>query len=315
MKILNISASDWSNFAYDNMLALRSVGLNCDSVVTSPHQFYETQSKHLHTSVIGKMISDYDVIQFFHDNVNLFGILASAMKGKKIIAYHTSSEYRKNSAYINSVMNPLIYKSVNAMPEFMALGSHNPIYMVGAVDTDKLVPSERQTDSEAVFAHYPSNPIVKGTDKIIETVSKLPVIFKHSVSLVPYADQLKRISECDVYIEMLTEKDANGMPYGNFGITALEAAALGKVVITGLKDKDSKDEKLISRYIYDSAYGFCGLNIANTANKLKRTIESLSNYSGDYLKGQQQITREWVVKNHSYKATGEYYLRNVLSEI
>lgn len=305
MKILNISQSDWSNFAYDNMLALRSVGLNCDSVVTSPHQFYETQSKHLHTSVIAKMIADFDVIQFFHDNVNLFGILASAMKGKKIIAYHTSSEYRKNSAYINSVMNPLIYKSVNAMPEFMALGSHNPVYMVGAVDTDKLLPSERETDAEAIFAHYPSNPIVKGTDKIIETVSNVSVNFKHSTSLVPYADQLKRISECDVYIEMLTEKDANGMPYGNFGITALEAAALGKVVITGLRDRD----------VYDSAYGFCGLNIANTENKLKRTIESLSNYSGDYLKGQQQITREWVVKNHSYKSTGEYYLRNVLSEI
>lgn len=305
MKILNISASDWSNFAYDNMLALQSVGLNCDSVVTTPHQFYESQSKHLHASVIAKMISDYDVIQFFHDNINLFGVLTNAMKCKKIIAYHTSSEYRKNSAYINSIMNPIIYKSVNAMPEFMYLGSYNPVYMVGAVDTDKLFPSERVTDSEAIFAHYPSNPVVKGTDKIIETVSKLPVIFKHSTSLVRYPEQLKRISECDIYIEMLTEKDANGMPYGNFGITALEAAALGKVVITGLRDRE----------VYDYAYGFCGLNIANTSNKLKRTIESLSNYSGDYLKGKQQITREWVVKNHSYKDTGEYYLRNVLSEI
>lgn len=305
MKILNISASDWSNFAYDNMLALRSVGLNCDSVVTSPHQFYEAQSKHLHTAEIMRMIPEYDVIQFFHDNVNMFTILYSAMKGKKIIAYHTSSEYRKNHAYINSVMNPHIYKSVNAMPEFMALGSHNPIYMVGAVDTDKLTPSERKTDSEAIFAHYPSNPIVKGTDKIISVLDKLPVIFQYSNTLVHFKDQLTRMSLCDVYIEMLTEKDANGMPYGNFGITALEAAALGKVVITGLRDRD----------VYDSAYGFCGLNIANTSIKLKRTVETLSNYSGDYLKGQQQITREWVVKNHSYKATGEYYLRNVLSEI
>lgn len=305
MKILNISASDWSNFAFDNMMALRSIGLQCDSVVTTSHKFYPVQSEKLHTSLILKKIKDYDIIQYFHDNPLLFTTLLPELKNKKIIAYHTSSEYRKNFNYINSLMNPYVYKSVNAMPEFMALGSKNPVYMVGAVDTEKLKPIQRPDRAHCVFAHYPSNPEVKGTKKVLEIMADIPTIFNSSTQLVTFEEQIKRMLTCDVYIEMLTEVDGNGMPYGNFGITALEAAALGKCVITQCNDIE----------IYNESYGFCGLNIANTANKLKRTIESLSNYSGDYLKGQQQITRDWVVKNHSYKATGEYFLRKVLSEI
>lgn len=305
MNVLNLSQSDWAKFQYDNMLALRSVGVHCDSVTASKHQFYKEQSEVIPDLVqLMERIGEYDVIQFFHDNVSLFNCILPALKNKKVISYHTSSEYRKNHKYINAVMNPVVYRSVNAMPEFMGLGAKNPVYMVGAVDVDKLCPQER-FPGPCWFGHYPSNPEVKGTQKIVDVMDKLNCVFMHSTKLLPYDQQIERMRGCDVYIEMLTEKDGNGIPYGNFGITALEAAALGKVVITQLKHPE----------VYNEAYGFCGLNIANSAEKLKRMVESLDNYSDDYLKGQQQVTREWVVKNHSYKATGEYFLRNVLSEI
>lgn len=305
MKILNISQADWAKFQYDNMVALRSVGIQCDSVTMAKHQFYEEQSECVSDiEALKSRIAQYDVIQFFHDNIGLFNLLLPAFKDKKVIAYHTSSEYRRNHATINAVMNPHIYRAVNAMPEFMGRGAKNEVYMVGAVDVDKLCPNERH-EGPCWFGHYPSNPQVKGTQNIVDVMDKTGCMFSHDTKLLPYSQQIERMRSCDVYIEMLTEKDGNGMPYGNFGITALEAAALGKVVVTQLKHPE----------VYNNAYGFCGLNIANTAEKLRRMVQSLDNYSGEYLKGQQQITRDWVVKNHSYKATGEYYLRKVLSEI
>jgi len=200
MKILNISANDWANFAYENMKALRSVGLECDSVVTTKHAFYTEQSECLHTIQIAKLIKEYDVIQFFHDNTNLFVILLPELKKKKVIAYHTSSYYRKNHATVNEIMNPFVYKCVNAMPEFMGMGAKNDIYMVGAVDTDKI----KQQYDGAGFAHYPSNSKVKGTDEILRIFKQLEVQIDCSTDLRPYKDQLRRISKCRIYVGMFT---------------------------------------------------------------------------------------------------------------
>lgn len=303
MKILNICVDDWANFSYENMRALRSVGIDCYSVKMNGHSYYTDQSELKSYSDIFSMMDDYDVIQYFHDNLYLFNIIAPKLKGKKVIAYHTSSFYRKNFASVNQMMNPYVFKSVCAMPEFMALGAKNEIYMVGAVDTDTLVPNNFPAIYK--FAHFPSNPSVKGTKDIVRLMHSLKVDFAYSTDSVPYQEQIKRISKCDIYIEMLTEKDGGGMPYGNFGITALEAAALGKVVITQNNHNSEED-------IYYKTYGVCGLNFARDENKFIRLVELFSGYVGDHLEGQKQISREWVVKNHSYKATGEYFLKNVL---
>lgn len=303
MRILNICVDDFANFAYENMLALRSIGLNCESVKTQSHPFYAEQSTVYSAYEICEAIKQYDVIQFFHDNSHLFNMIKEKIAGKKLIVYHTSSFYRKNFEAVNTLMNPYVYRSVCAMPEFMGRGAKNEVYMVGAVDTDSIKPVEYNSVSK--FGHYPSNSNVKGSDTIIRIFSELDIRLYHDLRTVPYLDHLNRMSMVDVYVEMLTEKDGGGMPYGSFGITALEAAAMGKVVLTQISNAD----------VYSEAYGFCGLNFGKDEAKMKRLITTFDNYSGEYLKGQQQITREWVVKNHSYKATAEYFLTKVLAEI
>lgn len=304
MKILSISHTDWANFAYTNCHALRSVGLHCDSVALCRHEFYREQGEILpDTKDIARRIADYDVIQFFHDNLNLFDLLLPAMIGKKIIVYHTSSFYRANSDRVNASMNPVVYRSVNAMPEFMGRGARNEVYMVGAVDTDRIAPGGWVPNERPVFAHYPSNANVKGTAKIVELMATTRVNFLYSTDLVSYEDQLSRMNKCDVYIEMFTDRDGLGSAYGDFGITALEAAAMGKIVLTSSKHLD----------LYHSVYGeYQFFGWINTELEFTEKVKCLNDLTGTECQGIGMETHAELVKNHSYKATGEYFLKNVL---
>jgi hypothetical protein len=296
LKVLNVSQSDWANFAYTNSQALRSVGVECDSISATKHNHYLVQSETIPdiTEMIDR-IKQYDVVQFFHDNTRLFNLIATHCNDKRIIVWHTSSVYRKYHASINAVMNKYNVIHVCAMPEFMAMcpGAH---YVVGAVDTDKLIPT-KTNNAKVKFAHYPSNPTVKGTPKIWELMRGLDVDFTCSIELVNNDMQLKRISECDVYIEMFTERDGNGSLYGNFGITALEAAAMGKAVITNCKD----------RRVYYENYGKLPFIVVNDEKTFIHQV-LLMNTGVDIT----DETRDIIVKNHSYQSTGNRILKLLL---
>lgn len=299
MRVLNICQEDWANFSYDNMMALRSVDINADSVKRHPHVWgYERESLvQMSIRKIILMAKHYDVIQFFHDDIKLFKKIIGHFKGR-IIVYHTSSFYRKNHVAIDKIMNRYSEKAVCAMPEFMQYCTHkDKIYMVGAIDTNKLKPNK---ESKYRFAHYPSNTVVKGTSKIIEMMKDYD--FHCSTDLIKADKQIDRIRLCDVYIELFSMKDAHGSAYGNFGISALEAAALGKIVVTNC----------LGIRIYKEHYGRIGLDIANTEEKFKEVIAELNSLSKDELILRKKNVRDWVVKTHSYKASGEYILTNVL---
>lgn len=300
MKILNICQDDFANFAYDNMRALRSVGLDCDCIKLQSHSFYKEQAEVTDLNGVKSLIKNYDIIQFFHDNIGLYREIAVHCLGKRIIAYHTSSVYRRDHTRINAEFDKWnVSTRVACMPEFVAMRPGS-IYCVGAVDTDAI--QSRNFDRVYKFAHFPSNPTVKGSQNVYNVLNELGVSFSYNTDIIPHKEQLSRIEDCEIYIEMCTTQDGLGSPYGNFGITALEAAALGKIVITQCKDID----------VYLKAYGDCALELISGPEKLKRTITAWDNYNGDHLKGQQKAVRNWVVKHHSLKATGEYIKKNIL---
>lgn len=320
MKILNVSQCDWANYQYDNMKALRSVGIECDSVVMQAHPFYDEQNELMKDVVeLYDRMQDYDVIQFFHDNISLYNTILGAFGNKKIIAYHTSSVYRQSHAYINQSTRLHVRHHVCAMPEFMAM-CPGAVYMVGAVDTDAIAPNpynlkvtmneegnqlhvtgKAYPPSPIKFAHYPSNSTVKGSEKIYQMMQELDINFSYASYTVPYEEQIKRMQACDVYIEMFTRKDGNGNPYGNFGVTALEAAAMGKVVITNCRDW----------HVYSDAYGKLPFVVANDESEFRKQA-TLFNVSPHLVKQVGEETRKAIVRNHSYKATGEYFLKHVL---
>lgn len=292
MKVLNISTDDYANFAHDNANALRSVGVECKDVKLNAHVFkYKNESRIIHSSNIDAYVKEADVVQIFHSDSR---ILNSIVKHKKrIIVYHTGSRYRANPELYNELFNPYVERSVIALCEFEGLGSKNETYLCGAIDFQSS--RTKPTGRRKIIAHYPSNAEVKGTD----TINKLIVacerrfIYKHSEQLVSHSSQKRRMEECDIYIELL-KPSIDGKEYGSWGITALEAASMGKVVVTQNLHND----------VYERVYGRCPLILVKDEMDFVAKINELTALSAQRLNEIKDETKAWFIKNHTYKATG-----------
>ena len=299
-KVLNICTNDWANFAYDNYQSLLAVGVDAKAIKFRPHKnSYPDQCEIVtNDNLIQSMVDDADVIQVFFSDEKIIPYL----RGKKVIVYHAGSNYRNYPEHYNKVWNPIVDKTVLALGEFWNLGAKNQNYLVGAIDTNRLQPNYDIHD-KTQLAHYPSNVRKKGTNIIFGLIRMLSK--RHSfdfkafnVRLVSAQENIKRISDCDVYIE-LYQPVLDGKPYGSWGITAMEAAALGKIVITNH----------ISYKVYESVYGNCGIMRANTIPELEQAIKRCLTIPRDKLLSWQYDTRNWIESNHSYKATGEKLIK------
>ena len=78
-------------------------------------------------------------------------------------------------------------------------------------------------------------------------------------------------------------------------MTALEAAALGKVVIGQFDNRET----------YEKEYGPSPIITANTEEELVEVLNDLSTWSPDKIRQQQLMTREWVERHHSFESIGE----------
>ena len=65
MKVINISKDDWSNFSYDNCQAMRSVGIDAESLKLNYHiSNYPKQSEVVSIEDMIFRCMDADLIQF-----------------------------------------------------------------------------------------------------------------------------------------------------------------------------------------------------------------------------------------------------------
>jgi glycosyltransferase involved in cell wall biosynthesis len=307
LKVLNICTNDWANFAYDNAMALRSVGVEATCMKMQTHKFsYEKQAQVVNIGDIIAAIKDFDYIQYFF-SLNLYERIKDHLKDKRVIVWYACSDFRSNKEHYINTFNQVVYKSVIALGEFAGHGAINETYFVGAVDTEKIKPVNKKIKGAYKIAHFPSNAEVKGSATINKMMQQVKSIaperfeFKYSESKVSFNDSLKRMSECDIYIELFSPSIGSNK-YGSFGISALEAAALGKIIVT----------QNLSREVYESNYGECPFVLCDTEYDFISKMQMLINMNPGEIKALQDKTREWVVKNHSYEATGKRLIEKVL---
>ena len=297
MKVIFCSYNDYSNFAYSLSESLKSVGINSKSLALTPHPFnYEKTSLVVnHITMIDEM-KEADIIIIAHSSEHILSLCKDF--GKRLFVIHTGTPYRQEPERMNSIFNPVCERILFDSPEFDSLiQKEERNYIAGAIDTDKIKFSDYH-NSVLTFAHYPNKPETKGTAKIIEMMKEFQVKFIYDTTDVNHEHNLKRISECDVYIELFAPKQKDKV-YGSFGVTAFEAAAMGKIVITN------------SMYhnVYRANYGSCELSVANDEEFFKAWIKYYQNTSLEKIKEYKILNRNWIVENHSYNATGKYLIK------
>jgi len=300
MKVINICHADFANFAYHNAKAMESVGIEAECMVLKPHSFYKERAKVYTIEQIKQAINEADVVQVMHSCGTMWDLVKDL--NKRVFVWHTGTRYRQDPAKHNARWNSVAEKVIIALGEFQNLGAKNPIYFGITINTDEITPDYTMCEKLRI-AHFPSNPTVKGTDTIKEVVKNLvkicyPFKFDYSPLIVSHEKQLKRMNNCDIYIEMCAPLQ-NDKPYGSYGTTAVEAAALGKIVITNNLWQD----------LYTKSYGDCALEIANTASELFFKIEELLTLNRNDLLMLKMTSRRWAEEKHSYRSTGERMLK------
>lgn len=303
MRVIFISHEDYANFSYDKSQSLKSVGVDCDSYVLKPHPFgYPKQAIRSTIEEITREIEKADLIHVMHSCGTMWDLVKYS--GKRIIVWHTGTRYRSEPEKHNERWNAIIERSFYALGEFENLGCKNGEFFTMTVNTDQLN-LNHCNHPLITFGHFPSNPQVKGTQNILRVLSELSTTknrnkFRQNISIkrCDFSRQLRRMADCHVYIEM-SATTQGGKPYGSWGTTALESAAMGKVVITN----SLWDE------CYNKYYGEHSLIVANSKQELKNQIEFLLSLSKESIMKMGEQAREWVIEKHGYKATGERLIK------
>lgn len=303
MKVITVCQADWCNVGFQVARSLRSVGVDALSFKTSRHNFgYAEESPLLEKrEMIGEIINA-DVVIIM--NSNYFALNLCIQAGKKnVFVYHTGTAYRRKPAEHNADFNPHIHQAFTDQTEFIGTGMKNEHYIFTAIDTDALKPTGiLQPTKRLKIAHYPSNPVVKGTATIIQAVERLKKeygfldLFEWTCSEknVSHPEQLKRMGACDVYVELFAPTN-EGNPYGCFGVTAIEAAAMGKIVVTNHMQPE----------VYQRFYGIRTPFITpQTEEELYECLKGLIFCNRKALLIQKTLTRQWAEDYHGYVATG-----------
>jgi hypothetical protein len=322
---------DWANVGQIYSKCLQTQGIDAEMFVQG-HTLNKDPSEQgtiMPLKEMIKIMDNYDVIQFMHSGRRILvpyhgkdsgptrfdkepylnaqvadKINNIRAKGAKTAIFHGGTFYRLFHKKIHKLnINSFFDTTFIQTGDLFNLGGHNEKWLLPAIDVKKISPCYKKVGSILKIAHYPSNASVKNTAVICSIVNKMhnslsSFEFDCNTNKVPHVENLKRMSMADVYIEHQKFK-LRGCTYGEFGVTALEAAAVGSIVVTCTKLKDR----------YKKEYGEFMPYISNSEKDLKRIIKRINNLTEKEIIQKQKKTRQWVCDNHSYEQMGKRLLQ------
>lgn len=306
MKVALCAAGDWANVGYEYAEALKAVGIDAQLLKLRKHTFnYQPTGKIVSFDKMVKEINKSDIVIMMHSDRRLFKalnktdiLLSYKNQGGKVIAFHGGTAYRHNSKIHHENYSWLIDGTIIQTYDLLGKGAKNEYWILPPVDLERIQPDyDFRDENKLVLGHFPSGLKWKNTvliNKMVASLDQSKIEYLHSTERIDNHDNLLRMNECDIYIEHQQYTQA-GEIYGEFGVACLEAAALGKIVVTC---SNACGE-------YEEQYGkMLPLVISNSPEELKDVLEKLIGESRKKLLFLKKWTHEWVEICHSYKAIG-----------
>lgn len=320
MDVLFLTCSDWCNTGYRMVECLKMLGLNVIAYKGGKHMFKYPEQLPLHKELIpppkGKLVAYPITIpnptwipamrraHVIHFHASVFVDTGMDLSGKFVVVQHGGGTLRLEPKKVNRVFNPIAHTTIIHTPDLLGLGCKNEKWLSLPVDTDFIRPDIPLKDKKRlVIGHFPSTDGSKGTRKVILPIIKaleesekyrrgfIYIGIPKREYRVPWLKTLKNMRDCDVIIDGI-QLITSGKSYGEWMNQALEAAALGKIVIT----------HSLRRAWYKKRFGMeCPFLIANNATELKSTIKWVILADRNTLVQLKKKTRAWVVKQHSMK--------------
>jgi len=288
LKVVLVAQSDWSNLGGNYAKSLQEIGVDATMFIKSSHRFkYPNQGKIFKNSQsLRPHIKNATIVHMLHSHNPIPDI---NLKDKKVVVSHTGSKYRNKYKEVNKIFNPIVDMSIVG-GDLYGKGAKNENWIPGGiVNTNLLKPVYQRSSNKIVVSHFPSSYKMKGSSNIVKAMKnvKCDFIFNYNPSVISWVKNMNRVRKCDIYIERFKQNSG-------FGMAALEAAALGKIVITTYAFKEK----------YEETTGEFGLISVKTIEELTKEVERIINLPYKEILEMKKKTRKWVEKYHSYEAVG-----------
>ena len=319
---LLVAKHDWANTGFRFWRCLQKLGLNSLMVKGEPHRFAYPMQAPIHPSLTSKPMSFSPCVvmapglESLLESAHVIHLIASTWpfvafdwKERNVVVQHGGTAYRLDPDTCNATMDPYASATIIQCPDLLNLGASNEHLIYYPVDVDFINPDFKRRDvKRLVVGHFPSNSEIKGSKEILEVIDQLETDhyyfdkfnyvgvtnIERKRDWVSWEDNLKRMAKCDIIIETLAPKNYDH-PFGEWGNTCLEAAALGKIVITNCLNLD----------IYSREYGHFAPCVANTPEDLKKTLMACMDMSTHEIAVKREQTRTWAEESHSIDATAK----------
>ena len=304
--VLIVAKHDWSNVGYSFQKALEAVGVRAKAIKAFPHSFEYPEQAEVITDVssVKGLFDEAKAILWMHSRAD-FRPPGFDYSKKFNVVFHGGSPYRRNPAGVNSVFNPFCRATIIQTGNLLDLGAVNEHWIMPPVDVDVL-PTRKMLNHPPTIGHYPRLPELKGTETINQVVYGLlndpkydgDFDYLHDVEPIDWDTNIKRMANCDIYVESQMYVDQAGNPVMEFGVTAMEAAGLGCAVATVFRSKGR----------YEDTFGPCPIIACNSQDELRSELGHLLRGHKNKLVSLRRKTRAWVEDYHSYPATGKQLL-------
>jgi hypothetical protein len=329
--ILFLAIGDWGNVGASLAAAGRSVGMDCISFDYCHHPFdYHIKSSLLDEVDPNSKGTGHWNMKKYADEFKAVVLMQSRSPGffavekrswQKWAVFHGTNPFQPSWVDFNKICDVQFCQT----SDMLGHGLVNEQWLIPPVDTEYIKPifSESETikSKGLIFGHNARHGGTKGTPFINEIMEKFRgrCTFESSSEvtvggIIPWSENIKRMGKYDVYIlalgiPIMLEKEqlainSNGVEYytklswttltGEWGITALETAALGKIVVAQFAG--------ISRY--EKEFNCVCPFVVIEADHLDIAIEKVLSFSPEKIVEIQRQTRKWVEDAHSYKPTG-----------
>lgn len=293
--------SDYANVGAVFAKCLNTVGITAHAITKTSTSYNPPYQAKVYRdeSQAKRIILKADVVVWMHSLRLKFG------SEKRNAVFHGGTRYRLKPNKRNRIFKD-VYVSLIQTAEMLGYKAKNEFWMLPAAYIGDMRPDFSVGD-KIVVGHFPSAPgldmELKGSNIINRVMKRYKgkIDYRFSTKSVNWINSLKRMKRCDIYIESLNSA-SNSINKHDWSMAALEAAALGVVVVTNFKFGEQR---------YKKEYGDCALQIANTEEELIETLDRTISLSRKSLIKLKRQSRHWATTTHGLKATG-YRLRKAL---
>lgn len=308
---------DWANVGYHYANALNRVGVQAKAVKEFPHTFYENGQAEV-VQERGRMralIRGAECICIMHSALHsALKPLKAEWRKKFVVVFHGGKAYRHGHQKLNRFFNPQVNMTLVQTHDLLGKGAKNEHWVNLTLDVSNIKPRYYQ-GGRYVVGHFPRDSKLKRTQDIQRALSEVvgsyrarqkraPFVSRVNTDRLPWHRNLKRMSLCDIYLGSMSMQDPLGFDTGEWGFTAIEAAAVGDIVLTAF----------VAKGPYEKAFGRCPFAPITSHQDLVRHLRQTIETPPGRLIELQREHREWAERVCSYEAVGNH-LKSLFSQV